>query len=294
MKILFNILSTVLVLLMFSCQQKTVKEIPIAEAQDTLKNRMKENEALKNKAEMEEGWQIDSVRLSTALDHAIVIAQKILYTGKTYTEFEQTIDSVFHVKTKIERGTFFSPAFEHLVIRREAPNNVLIDIYLIQNRKMTHVLGHDQWALTYVSDTLKDVNGDGYKDYVLNWYGSNGCCLKGFSDVYIYQFAKGTFTDQFEFINPTFSPKEKTVRGVCYGHPGETEMYTYKWKGETIDTIEYLAYEKDTNDKKTGKFITSKEQRFDDTLKIIKRLGAVPEEYTSLDGYDWFMGDGYE
>ena len=37
--------------------------------------------------------------------------------------------------------------------------------------------------------------------------------------------ALNTFSKNFEFINPTFSPKEKIIRGICYGHPGETEMY---------------------------------------------------------------------
>ena len=40
-----------------------------------------------------------------------------------------------------------------------------------------------------------------------------------------------TISNNFEFINPTFSPKEKIIRGVCYGHPSETEMYKYKWNG---------------------------------------------------------------
>lgn len=278
---------------MFSCGPKVVKGIPVVSVQDTLKSSIvgNDDEALTNRGEMGE-QQMDSIRLSRTLNNAEVVAQQMLYTGKTFREFDQIIDSLFHVKTTISRSAFFSPDFEHVIIKREAPNNVLIDIYVIQNQKLTSVLKHDQWALTYVSDTLKDINGDGYKDYVLNWYGSNGCCLKGFSDVYLYQPKTGTFTDQFEFINPTFLPKEKVIRGVCYGHPGETEMYTYKWKGEAIDTIEYISYEKKDNGEKTGKFISCKKAR--QGIKDIKRLNAMPEEYKSIEGYDWFTGDGFE
>ena len=51
-------------------------------------------------------------------------------------------------------------------------------------------------------------------------------------------------TDRNSIINPTFSPKEKIIRGVGYGHPGETEMYKYKWNGNTIDTMEYVYFER--------------------------------------------------
>ncbi len=61
------------------------------------------------------------------------------------------------------------------------------------------------------------------------------------------------FSKNFEFINPTFSPKEKIIRGICYGHPSKTEMYKYKWNGETIDTLEYISYETDDQREKTGK-----------------------------------------
>jgi hypothetical protein len=34
--------------------------------------------------------------------------------------------------------------------------------------------------MTYVNDTIKDINGDSLNDSVVNWDGVTGCCLKGF------------------------------------------------------------------------------------------------------------------
>jgi len=79
--------------------------------------------------------------------------------------------------------------------------------------------------MEYINDTIRDINGDGFNDFVVNWYGSNGCCLKAFSNVYLLRPDKKIFSNNLEFINPTFSPTEKIIRGVCYGYPGETEMY---------------------------------------------------------------------
>ncbi len=145
-----------------------------------------------------------------------------------------------------------------------------------------------------MSDTIRDINGDGQKDFVVNWYGANGCCLKAFSDVYLILKDQMNFSNRFEFINPTFSPDEKIVRGVCYGHPGETEMYKYKWLGGSLDTLEYVYFEKDDAGKRTGRIILATNQPYSRTPpihRILRRLDSVPDEYKRIEGYDWFMGD---
>ena len=81
---------------------------------------------------------------------------------------------------------------------------------------------------------------------------------------------------------------ELTVRGVCYGHPGETEMYKYKWNKETVDTVEYIYYEKNDKGEKTGKLIVSNNLPYSNNHKILKRLNYVPAEYREIEGYDWF------
>ena len=145
--------------------------------------------------------------------------------------------------------------------------------------------------MEYVNDTIRDINGDKIKDFVVNFYGVNGCCLKAFSNVYLLRSDKKMFSNVFEFINPTFSPKEKIIRGVCYGHPGETELYKYKWNGEQVDTIEYVSYEMNDKGRKTGKVIISKDLPYSDSNGTIKRLNSVPSEYREIYGYDWFTGN---
>ena len=152
------------------------------------------------------------------------------------------------------------------------------------------VLAHEQWKMEYLNDTIRDINGDARKDFVVNWYGVNGCCLKGYSIVYLLRQNDIGFSKSFEFINPTFSPGESVVRGLEYGHPGETEMYKYKWNKENIDTLEYVSFEKDKDGNKTGKVIVSSALLPTNNNRIFKRLNAPPMEYKKIVGYDWFSG----
>ncbi len=139
------------------------------------------------------------------------------------------------------------------------------------------------------TDTLQDVNGDGMNDFLVNWYGSNGSWLKNFYDVYLYQPQTGTFSEGYEFINPTFSSKEKVIRGVEYGQPGETEMYKYKWNGLQVDTLEYIYFEKNDKGKNTGKVIRNRVLNNTGARKE-ERLSQVPAEYRRIYGYEWFTG----
>jgi len=141
--------------------------------------------------------------------------------------------------------------------------------------------------MTYVSDTVQDINGDELQDLVVNWYAATGCCLKAFSNVYL-QRPDHSFSSDLEFINPTFSPREKMIRGVCYGHPGETELYKYRWHGETVDTLEYVHLEKDKQGTKTGKVILSTAPPYGEGYRVLRILNAVPKEYRKIAGYDWF------
>jgi hypothetical protein len=282
-------------LFVFSCGKPNNKETIAKTVKETIQTNfnIEEQKRLERRKQIEEEERIDSVRLSKVLDKAIEISYQNINERNFSKEFETMPDSDYRVTTKLNIGNFFTTKYEHLIIHRQSPNNVYVDIYLISNNKLKNVLKHKEWNMTYVSDTLKDVNGDGYKDFVLNWYGSNGCCLKAFSNVYLFQADKGTFTGDFEFINPTFSPKERVIRGVCYGHPGETEMYKFKWNGEEVDTIEYIYYEKDNKGVKTGKIIRSNILSYKKGKAKIKRLNSIPFEYKSIYGYDWFTGEGY-
>lgn len=293
MKAELNILPIVaIMLLLFSCGQSNEKEKKSVIKKDSvpLTFSQKEKERLAKRKEMDEQDKIDSLRLDKVLSDALIIAAQNISKNKFQKEYK--VDTV--IKVNINFGNHFTNNYPHLIIRRYGMDYVYIDIYSKVNDKFKKELSHKEWDMTYVNDTIKDINGDGLKDFVLNWYGSNGCCLKAFSDIYLLRPDKKTFSNSFEFINPTFSPREKIIRGVEYGHPGETEMYKYKWNGEAIDTLEYVYYDTDKKGKKTGKIIISQKRAYSKNKKDIKKLNSMPAEYKKIDGYDWFTGKGYE
>lgn len=233
----------------------------------------------------------DSIRMTKVLGDALETAKPFLQRGNYESSYEVLPDSFYRVQVEIEIGNFFSEKDTHLLIRRINPETVYINIYKSSKKKIHEVFEYDHWNLTYTSDTIQDINGDNRKDFVVNWYGDTGCCLKAFSNVYLQRNGE-EFSEKFEFINPTFSPKEQIVRGVCYGHPGYTEIYKYKWNGEKIDTLEYVYFQRNSDGEQTGKIILSdkRSHRLPQTKKI---LDAVPKEYEKIFGFDWFMGLRY-
>lgn len=61
---------------------------------------------------------------------------------------------------------------------------------------------------------------------------------------------------------------------------------------ERVDTIEYVSYEKDEQRReKAGNILISTHSPYDRRNQILKRLKNVPQEYTTIYGYDWFTGD---
>ncbi|WP_432670217.1 XAC2610-related protein [Flavobacterium sp. SM2513] len=255
----------------------------------------KEKERLEKRKEIEKQDKIDSLNLDKFLKNAIKIAEQNINLDKFKKEYVETMsDSLYQVEISIISDFYFSKENPHLIIRRNTPGSIYIDIFSKKGSRINKVISHEQWNMTYVNDTIRDINGDGLKDFVVNWYGSSGCCLKAFSNIYLLRPDKKTFSKNIEFINPTFSPKEKIIRGVCYGHPGETEMYKYKWIAEKVDTLEYISYQKSDKGVKTGKVIISTDQPYGDKNKILKIVNSVPTEYRKIEGYDWFTGHGYE
>jgi hypothetical protein len=295
MKTILHILTIGLIALFYACGQsneKTNNSIVLADSSKTdLEKR--EKVRLEKRKQIEEQDRIDSLRLDKVLKDALKIATRNIGKDKFQEKYEVMPDSI-PVSVEISLDYHFTKTNPHLIIRRNEPSTIYIDIYSKHNNKFERVVSHEQWTMTYVNDTIWNINGDGLNDFVINWYGSNGCCLKAFSNVYILRPDKKSFSNNFEFINPTFSPREKIIRGVCYGHPGETEMYKYKWNGEKIDTLEYVTYEKNDKGVKTGKVIISTERPYGDKYRTLKVLNSVPTEYSKIEGYDWFTGNGYD
>ncbi len=286
MRTIVYILTLGLVLLFFFCKQKPNKNGLSANKQDTIAGT---NHVINENDRIENYDEIDSIRLGKALIRALAIGNQNINSGSFTKEFKSIPDSTVEVTTKLVMKKFFTNEYKHLIIYRQSPATICIDIYLNKNRTFRNVLAHKQWNLEYVKDTIQDVNGDGHPDFLVNWYGSTGCCLKNFYNVYLFQPATGTFSKGYEFINPTFSAKEGVIRGVCYGHPGETEMYKYKWNGLKVDTIEYIYPDKN----KKGHYIKANKRSVYSKGLLETNLKMIPKEYKNIYGYDWFVGEGY-
>lgn len=245
---------------------------PDAASGDTIQYRADENEP-------------DSIGLIKALDKALQIAHENIQSDSFSDTFGIGSNGRL-ITTKLTIGDAFDNG-KYLIVRREIVN-YFIDIYLKTGNDYKKVIAHEQWGMTYVSDTIQDINGDGRRDFALTWYGASGCCLKNHIDVYI-QLSDGTFSDRLEFINPTFSSREQIIRGVRYGHPGETELYKYKWNKLNVDTIEYIYWDKDAK----GHFIKSRYLPYDKRSNEVKKikLKVVPDEYKNIYGFDWFMNE---
>lgn len=137
-------------------------------------------------------------------------------------------------------GNIFSKHHKHLYIKIGSQYETQYQVYLLKDNTFKQQMFYIEGNNTLVGDTIIDRNGDGLKDLDIEWYAMAGCCLREAHEVYLCK-PDGTFTHNYRFMNPTFNTKSKTIRGVDYGHPGQTPLYKYKWNGfNAVDTIEYI------------------------------------------------------
>ena len=285
------IISTIgLMILVCSFGQPIDNRIVSSNEQEStqIKLEKREKERIEKRRKIEEEDRFDSIRLSKVLDKALIIASRNIDLKSFTLEFDSELDSNFIVTTTMKMDTLFSTKYKYLIIHRNSPSLINIDVYIKRDNKFEKVITHEESNLTYVNDTIQDVNGDGQKYFLVNWYGNNGCCLKNFYIVYLLHADNGTFSQNYEFINPTFSAKEKVIRGVRYGQPGETELYKFKWNGLKVDTVEYIY----PDIRRKGHYLKS--DRLPYASKSAKEtiLKDVPTEYKNIYGYNWFLGKG--
>lgn len=234
----------------------------------------------------------DSIRIDKILKDALEITKKnLLKKNFTTTSITSTDDgsfdeSSYNVTVNIIIGHIFAPDKLHVLIRLISTSSTYLYIYKETNNRLELVISRLQDGMTYLDDKIKDVNGDNHKDFLVHWYPESGCCRRNVYNVYLYQPDNGNFTKDYQFINPTFSKKEKIIRGVGYGHPGEVGLYKYKWNGLQIDTLEYIyPNQEDSLNRtfyKTDRFLYSSEKINKEILK------TVPQEYKKIESYDWF------
>jgi hypothetical protein len=237
---------------------------------------------LTTKAQMD----VDSLRLDYALKDAFKNAKtafKMDYFSKKYEIIPD--DSSYAINVDITIGRLFNDNQHYFLLRRHTAWSVNLDLYKIYEDSTIRLISRELGELTYSNDTIFDVNGDGLKDFVVHWYPASGCCRRDIYNVYLYLPDKGVFSKDFQFINPTFYGKEKIIRGVGYGHPGEVGLYKYKWIGFDVMPIEYIYPDPLTK----GQFIRTTKETSEPTANNGVILKIIPEEYKNINSFDWFI-----
>ena len=169
-----------------------------------------------------------------------------------------------------------------------------IDIYKLGNQSIEHKVAGKEYH--FPTDTIFDVNGDGTKDFLVKSHPLSSCCRANIYNIYLSPAAKKeVVTSYIDLVNPTFYPQEKLIRGVEYGHPGWTGLYKYRWRGERLDTLEYIYPNPTTKGCTFIKMHTSSDfflKRND--IRKGTRLPSLPEEYKTVEDLDWFLlyGEG--
>lgn len=287
MKTSTNILTLVILTIIFGCLQTANQEVNSITQNDSIPKTLSKYDLTKEEIQkhIEEKNGIDSIRLDIALKDAFKVAQTEFKTDDFKKEYEiQPDDSSYIIKIEIVIGRLFKENQKYFLLRRHVPWATYLDLYIVKDDKVEKLIEREQGEMTYIRDTIFDANVDGHKDFLVHWYPSSGCCRRNVYNVYLNQPDKGNFTNHYEFINPTFSANENVIRGVQYGHPGEVGLYKYKWNGLQVDTIEFIY--PDANNK--GQFIKTKKGAYRPTEKEGVVLKVIPKEYQKIESYEWF------
>jgi len=172
----------------------------------------------------------DSLLLDSLLKTVIETAR----LNKNKPSFQGQTDSGRNAYSTWQAGNLFSSNRKHLLVKRfivatGMGPDLYTDIYTWTNDKFSKVIS-DTANVGYAEDTLLDVNGDGFKDYMVSSYSGTGCCPRDSRVAYLYDDRSGDFRT-VGFFNPEFIFSEKIVYESGYGHPGEISIERYKWKG---------------------------------------------------------------
>ena len=272
-----------LIIPLLSCnRQQNTRQI--SDHRDSIKDTaVEQDKRMLEREERDIFYLLDSICRSRALDDVLNKVYKNRTEKNYYLKYEYSLDTVigaiegWSIPVWFKYGNLFSSAGKHLIISRHSPfyNGAFIDVYKFQDNGLQYLMGINERPV--VTDTIRDINGDGLKDLDIWWYPMSGCCRRNVHTVFL-QKSDGTFTQEYEFINPNFYPEEKLVRGVTYGY--ESQLYKYKWNGLNVDTLEFVFRTAKHADAEKFEYyrINSK----GDTSQI----KSIPKEYFDLDDLD--------
>lgn len=266
------------VVVLFACGQSDEQWGKYINTQRIIKRDEKARDRLRSKVEFKRyGYTegVDSIYVQNKVDSIVSAIQQ-----KPHNYFHTKHDSL-----NVIYGHVFSPSATHVLINLAYKDYNHIFIFNAEAKGYTRVFYTKEWFMNYRGDSIADINGDGYKDYLLSteatnhtWHVRADWCVNLFNP------KNNGFAYVDCYLNPVFSPKEKLVRGTTYGGPGDVELYKIKWAGIVPDTVEIIYRIKGSN----KQFIrTTKHPWFDREKGTI--INAIPAEYKSLPEYDYFM-----
>lgn len=221
----------------------------------------------------------DSVKLKIGLEKALDLVSKHRHQPRFEMNFDTTFQDHSFLSTNINYGHSFSKKFKHLILMSSVgyPGLYETDLRFYGETPggELQLLLTDSGDGAFMGDTLMDVNMDGRKDYLTQWYAFSGCCPRDKYFVYL-QKENGEITSRFEFMNPVFDEKKGQIRGFSYGHPEDISLYKKRWNGYQLETVEYI-YRDENNPK-----ILLRE---DGKSSKVTQLKTLPKEYLE---FDWF------
>lgn len=150
---------------------------------------------------------------------------------------------------------------------------------IISGLKSGHEISND------AKDTLIDLNGDGFKDLLIEFYGASGTGLKNRICAYLYDNSKKKLKpcDMLNYLaNPTFYFDKKIVVGYYLGNGGGTAT-KLKWNGLRLDTLEHIDIDVIGKDGTTSfKLISVNYQTRRKSFKTLEIMN-LPDEYKYMD-----------
>jgi len=136
------------------------------------------------------------------------------------------------------------------------------------------------------NDTLIDLNGDRYKDILIEYYGASGTGLKNRIQVFLFDPFRNKFKESEQLsnlANPTFYFNKKIITGYYVANGGgyATKM---KWDHSKFDTLEYIDIEVN-NSVKDHPVFTLSSYNYVTKKRQVKTLSVMdlPKEYNYWD-----------